>query len=194
MTDEPFTYGTAPAEDTGDGPLDAHDPAPLDDLIAELGTRIDRVTRVTFDIDGRPGWWAEFDTGFSVGMIQALVARATPKRGEADALKLALLLIAETCVAIGKDDAPVFESQPAAGGGGRLAGPFKNGGVEQAIGGFPAFRELLAQRPAEKTWQAAIRWVFGAEDDERVLVQLSTALQAANAGEVVERVGERPTG
>lgn len=186
--EEPRIFG-APAVVEDDDLADLPETSPLDELVAELGQRIERITTVSYEIDGRPGWWIEFDTGFSVQAMQALTKRASAgKSGEPDLLKLAFLVTAEFCTAIGKDETTVFESQPIPGvGGARMAGPFKNGAVEQALG------DRLVARPGEKSWQAAIRWVLGVEEDERFLMQLATAVQNANAGQIQEHVAGRPT-
>ena len=123
--------------------------SPMDDLIAELGEKVERITEVEYEIDGRPGWWARFDTGFHTSVMQHIHKRAAVKgQSEPDLLKIAFLLLAESCTAIGKDDFTVFESTTSGAG---TVGPFKNGAVEQALG------SKLKVKPGERTWQAAIR-------------------------------------
>ena len=154
--------------------------SPLDDLIEELAADVEKVTTVTYDIPNRPGWWVRFDTEFDEKRMVALAEKMSGKNGA----RAAFMIIAETCIEIGKGDQVVFG---VADVGGVRRGPFVNGAVEKALG------DKMPRTPDEPTWRDAIRWVLAVGQDVRYVVDLAGAVQAANAGTVVEHAGGSPT-
>lgn len=152
----------------------------LDDLISELSEEIHRASTVKLSVPGRPGWWAEFNTNFRLKDMERMAQRATPKKGDIDPLELAFVLIGNACVAIGKGENELFGSvETDTPEGRRKVGPFQSRAIEQALAG------KMRAVPGEKPWKTAIRWIFGAYEDERVLIQISNEVNRANAGEVV---------
>ena len=165
MTDEPTFDDTRTF-----GDLDETAPSIMDELMAELAEKVEAVTTRRIPISGRPGWWVDADVAFSIEAIWQLAKRSgrKGKKDEPDPLKMSFLLLAERVIAVGKGDMVVFES---AQRGDRKVGPFLTGEIESALAG------ALKVRPGEKSWQAAIRWLFGATEDERVLLNMSTEIQ-----------------
>lgn len=162
--------------------------SPLDDLRAELAAPVRRETTARYEIDGRPGWWAEFDTAIRAATIERIskVAARGRKAGDPDPLKMALLVIAETCTAIGKGDTIVFAEVD--GPAGPLP-PFKSGEIPAAIGGAPDWQAARATT-SEAEWATAIRWLLGALDDDGPVLRLAAAAQSDGATEVTRADGD----
>lgn len=187
---EDRTFGELPAADI----LDAES-SPLDALRAEFGRAVRRKTSVTLklwsvddegNVLGRDGWWARFDTAFEGAAMEKLIASASRGRqsGSPDALKAASLVIVETCQAIGTGATTVFGD-----GAGR---PLKTGEVVAALRDLPQWSAVRAAAGAEPEWLTAVRWMLGAFDldddgrvafDDRPILQMGAAIQAANSGE-----------
>lgn len=159
------TFGAAP--DFDEGPT--MDESPLADLAAEFAGPVRRITTARYELPQRPGWWAEFDTAYDSRRLRHLLNPTGGK--DVDPLRLAFGLIAETCTAIGKGEVVVFATMDSPAG---RMGPFRTRAIEEAVGAS------LTVRDGEKPWQSAIRWAFGAQDDDRPLIALLNDLQEAN--------------
>lgn len=171
----PTTFG-APNTDNSDWDNTPVQTSPLDDLVAEFAAPIAKVTTVRFELEGRPGWWIEVDTGFRMAKMRPLFAKGDP-----DPLKLAFAVIDSAATGIGKGSTTVFAADDRPGFA--RVSPFRTGEIEQALG------EHIVTEPGEKTWQAAMRWTLGALGDDRPLMTLAAEIQ--NAGiEPLRRAGD----
>ena len=154
--------------------------SPLDALRAELAEQVQRSTLVRWWIDpqARPGWWIECDTALRAATMEHIAKAASRGRKDPDPLKASLLVIVESCTAIGKADQTVF--------GGQATSPFKTGEVAQALAGTPGWDAARAAT-SEPEWATAVRWILGSIDDDRRIIQLSAAIQE---GDDMGRVDE----